>query len=169
MPVKTKLNMKHLYYFILIILVNVITVSEIQAQKPSKHEKDVWMREMQQVKNDYISKQLDLSVEQRKKFMPLYNRMERDMRRVVDDTRKMARQVSQQGEEASELEYEKAAEAMFECKAKEGDVEVRYYKEFKKILTPKQLFKLKSAERDFTKKLMKEHRKAKKENKKRKK
>ena len=49
---------------------------------------------------------------------------------------------------------------MFETKSKEGAIEKQYFAKLKSVLTPKQLFQLKRAERKFTDKLMKEHSKA---------
>lgn len=116
------------------------------------------MKEMQQVKKDFISKSLDLTAEQKAKFFPLYENMEGEIRKCSAKTSRMARDVKGKGDKATDLEYEKASEAMFELKSKEGAIEMKYYQEFKKVLTPRQLFKLKKAEKDFTKKLMKEFR-----------
>ncbi len=129
------------------------------AQKPQQKERDAWMKEMQQVKKDFISKNLELTAEQKAKFFPLYEKMENEVRQCTAQTSRMSRDVKGKGDKASDLEYEKAAEAMFELKSKEGAIEMKYYHEFKKVLTPRQLFKLKKAEKDFTKNLMKEYRK----------
>lgn len=148
---------------ILILSLILMTPSMVHGQKqPSEKDKSAWMKEMQDVKCEYIMNSLNLSHEQRAKFKPLYRKMEGEVKKNLDDTYKMAHQVKQKGAEATDLEYEKAAEALFESKSKEAAIEMKYYKEFKKILKPKQLFKLKKAERDFTKKLMDEHKKAKK-------
>ena len=40
------------------------------AQKPTDRERQMWMKEMQQYKNDYISRKLELSEEQKTKFYP---------------------------------------------------------------------------------------------------
>lgn len=126
------------------------------AQNDAKRQE--WMKEMQQVKNEYIAKSLALTEEQKAKFFPLYERMDKEVRKVSEDARKMARDVQAKGDKATDLEYEKAAEALYEVKGRESQVEMKYFAEFKKILTPKQLYKLKDAERDFTKQLMKKHR-----------
>lgn len=148
----------------IIFLFTFASVVQSAAQKqPSRQDKNAWMKELQQVKNDYILKQLNLNHEQKAKFFPLYNKMEKEINKNSEETFKMARQVKEKGDKATDLEYEKAAEAMFESKAKEAAIEMKYYAEFKKILTPRQLFKLKRAERNFTKQLMKEHRKMKNE------
>ena len=79
-----------------------------------------------------------------------------DMRAVNDQTMKMEHAIKK-NKEATDLEYEKLAEAQFEQKAREAKIELKYLKEFKTILTPRQLIKLKKAERDFSRELMKKH------------
>ena len=113
--------------------------------------------------NEYIARKLDLSEEQKTKFLPLYNRMDEEMRQAAEQAMKMEREVRKKGKQATDLEYEKAAEAQFELKGKENIIEMKY---FKKMLSPCQLFKLKKAERDFSRELMKKHNERKRENKK---
>lgn len=144
---------KLLFVLIALILLPVA----ISAQKPTSRERQTWMKEMQQYKNDYISHKLELTDEQKAKFLPLYNRMEDEVRNMADQAMRMDREVRKKGDAATDLEYEKAAEAQFELKAKEAQVELKYLNEFKGVLSPKQLFKLKKAERDFSRELMKKH------------
>ncbi len=80
------------------------------AQKPTDRERQVWMKEMQQYKNDYISRKLELSEEQKTKFLPIYNRMESEIRKISDQTMRMEREVRKKGDAATDLECEKAAE-----------------------------------------------------------
>ncbi len=138
-----------------------VSVSAQSSKQPSKQDKTAWMKEMQQVKNEFISNSLNLNHDQKAKFIPLYNKMEKEINKTIEATNKLEQQVKAKGDAATDLEYEKVAEAMFECKGKEAAIEMKYFKEYKKILTPRQLVKLKKAERDFTRKLMKEHRKMK--------
>ena len=60
--------------------------------------------------------------------------------------------------DASDTELEAAAQAVFDLKQKEGRIEAEYFEKFKEILTPRQLLKLKSAERKFAQYLMRHHR-----------
>lgn len=144
---------------LLIIIALILLPVAMCAQKPTERERQTWMKEMQQYKNDYISRKLELTEEQKTKFLPLYNRMETEVRKLSDQTMKMERDVRKKGDAATELEYEKAAEAQFELKAKEAQIELKYFKEFKTVLKPQQLLKLKRAERDFSRELMKHHEK----------
>lgn len=128
------------------------------AQRPSGRDRESWMKEIQQYKNDFIAKKLELTDEQRAKFMPLYNSMDEEIRKVQEESEQLSRQTLAKDGKATDLEYEKAAEAMYELKGRENDIEMKYFNEYKTILTPKQLFKLKDAEKDFTRELMKQHR-----------
>ncbi|MCM1052268.1 MAG: hypothetical protein NC349_09925 [Paenibacillus sp.] len=151
---------------ILIMIALMLLPIALLAQKPSPREREAWMKEMQQVKNEYIARKLELSDEQKTKFLPLYNRMDEEMRQVAEQAMRMERDVRKKGAQATDLEYEKAAEAQFELKGKENRIELKYFKDFKTMLTPHQLFKLKKAERDFSRELMKKHNERKRDNKK---
>lgn len=144
---------------LLIIITLLLLPVAMSAQKPTERERQTWMKEMQQYKNDYIARKLDLTDEQKAKFMPLYNRMEAEVRKICEQTMRMERDVRKKGDAATDLECEKAAEAQFELKGKEAQIELKYFKEFKTVLSSRQLLKLKKAEREFSRELMKHHEK----------
>lgn len=143
------------YILVLIMFAAVLGVS---AQSDRRGDRSQWMKEMTQVKNDYIARKLDLSDEQKAKFLPLYNAMDEEIRGIQDETRALEKQTRELGDKASDLQYEKAAEASYELKGRENAVEMKYFDQFKSILTPRQLFKLKDSERDFTRELMNQNR-----------
>lgn len=145
---------KKLIYVLIALILLPIAMS---AQKPTERERRTWMKEMQQYKNDYIARKLELNDEQKAKFLPMYNSMESEVRKICDQTMRMEREVRKKGENATDLELEKAAEAQYELKSKEAQIELKYFKEFKTVLNSKQLLKLKKAERDFSRELMKKH------------
>ncbi|MDE5960696.1 MAG: hypothetical protein K2H08_03130, partial [Duncaniella sp.] len=89
---------------------------------------------------------------------PLYTTMDEEIRKAQGEAEKLYRQTLKKDAKATDLEYEKAAEAVYELKGRENEIEMKYFKDFKQILTPRQLFQLKDAERDFTRELMKQHR-----------
>lgn len=133
----------------------------VSAQRPDSRDREAWMKEMQQFKSDYIAKRLDLSEDQKPKFVDLYNKMDNEVRAAQEEAEMLYRQTYQKKDAASDLECEKAAEAIYELKGRENVIEMKYFNEYKAILTPRQLFKLKEAERDFTRELMKQHRRQK--------
>lgn len=142
---------------LILILLMVSLPTVIYAQKPTERERKVWMKEMRQYKNDFIARKLCLTEEQKAKFLPIYNKMDAEIYKLNDQTMRMERDVKKKGKDATDLEYEKAAEAQFELKAKEAEIEMKYFGEFKKVLNPQQLLKLKRVERDFSRDLMKRH------------
>ncbi len=99
--------------YILIIIAFLLLPIALLAQKPTQRERDSWMKEMQQVKNEYIARKLQLTDEQKAKFLPVYNRMEAEVRVAAEQAMQLERQVRRKGEKASDLEREKAAEAQF--------------------------------------------------------
>ena len=142
--------------FSIVFSIAAATVSplSIQAQRPSERERVTWMKEIQQYKNDFLIKKLALNDEQKTSFLPLYNSMEDEVRKVQEEAGQLYQQTMRKGDKATDLEYEKAAEAAYELKGRENEIEMKYFKDFKSILTPQQLFKLK----DVTRQLMRQHR-----------
>ncbi len=150
---------RHLIYSLILILAALGISMEASAQpRPTNRDRQTWIKEMQQYKTDFISKKLNLTEEQKARFTPLYNSMDEEIRKTQEEADQLYRQTEKKGVKASDLEYEKAAEASYELKGRENEIEMRYFKEFKAILTPKQLFQLKDAERDFTRQLMRHQR-----------
>lgn len=139
---------------ILIALIFVATAAAATAQGRASREQ--WMTEMRQYKRAYLAKELDLSKEQQNKFFPLYEEMEDECARLDEDTRQMERRVAQAAD-ASDLEYEKATEAIYETKVKQAEIEKEYSAKFREVLSAKQLFRLKEADRKFARDMMRQH------------
>ncbi|MDE7143055.1 MAG: hypothetical protein K2O33_09230, partial [Muribaculaceae bacterium] len=102
--------MKKLVLIALIIAAAVTAAPDAAAQGKVSREK--WMTEMRQYKRAYLAKELDLTKEQQNKFFPLYEAMEDECARLDEDTRQMERRVAE-APDASDLEYEKAAETIY--------------------------------------------------------
>ena len=107
-----------------------------------------------------MADRLKLTDEQKAKFVPVYEEMDERTAKIERETRQMEREVRKKGAQATDTEYEKAAEALTELKGKQGAIEMEYLPKFKSILTKEQLFKMKGAERDFMRELMDRHRKS---------
>lgn len=139
--------------FFLTLLALLIPALGLSAQTPdndSIDRKETFLKEFRDYKHRFLTKELSLSREQRDKFFPLYDQMEDETTTLNNDTRQLERRISESTEKVNDLEYEKATEALFELKIKEGEIEKSYLPKFAEILSPAQLFKLKSAERSFT-------------------
>lgn len=139
-------------------------LSTIEAQKkPSKEERQQWFKEMREYKHNFLIKELALEEDQQEAFFKVYDAMEDETFKLHHGTRKLQRELSKKDADVTDIEYEKAAEALFELKYKEAQIELKYFEQFKNVLTKKQLFLLKKAEDKYTRHLMRQHDKHKKE------
>lgn len=128
------------------------------AQQPEEtSERSKWFKEIREYKHNFFSKELALSAEQQEQFFPLYDTMEDEITKLNNETRELEQKI-RDTENPTDLEYETATTAMLELKNKEYEIEKSSYEKFSRILSKKQLFKLKGAERQFTRGLMKHHR-----------
>jgi len=141
---------------LLLVIAIIMPVAALAQKDHSKGSRAQWWKEMQEYKHNFIANEIGLSDEQKEKFFSVYTEMEKATFQLNKQTRDLEKKVMD-NKSASDIEYEKAAEALFELKEKEGAVEKAYFDKFKEILTPKQLFKLKLAERKFTREAMKHH------------
>ena len=108
-----------------------------------------WTKEMLDYKHDYLVKETSMTQAQRDKFMPIYEAMEKEIFAVYRNAREQSKKVTA-SKKASDDEYATAAKAMADVKYKVGEIESRYFNQFAKILSKKQLFLLKQAEIKFT-------------------
>ena len=141
------------------ILLAVLAMAPVANAQKNSAERTAWLKEMTRYKHDFMTKELKLTDEQRKAFLPLSAAMEADTRRTAGEAMNMAKKVIEKGDKATDTEKEKAAEALYEIKGKENAIEMRYFAKFKTILTPDQLLKLKKVERKFNRHILKQHRK----------
>lgn len=142
--------------YITILWLSFMAAFMASAAPQSAGERDQWLAEMRQYKRVYFIKELDLTADQKSKFFPVYEEMEDRIAKLNDETRALEKRVADLPN-ASDLEYEKAAEAMYDSAVKSAEIEKEYMEKFRGILTPKQLFRLKAVERQFNRELMKQH------------
>ncbi len=141
--------MKHILTFLLCLFV----AAAAQSAPQDKAKRAQWFNNMVNSKIEYLSKQMNLEGDQKVQFEKTYRAMVNETSKIASETRRLERNVSKK-DNASDLEYEKAAEAIAEFKSKEGAIELRYFNQFKTFLTKKQLFQLKIAEDRWMKELM---------------
>ena len=116
-------------------------VCNLQAQ-------DKRAKEKLEQKHEFIVKETGMSQAQRDKFMPLYEAMEKEIYNANHNAREQAKKISASNK-VSDDEYARAAKNLSETKSKEAEIENRYFNQYAKILTKKQLFLLKYAEIKF--------------------
>lgn len=156
--------MKRVTIFTLLMLL--LSVMPAAADKKQPTPRQQWFKELSQYKRSFMTKELCLTEQQQQKFFPLYEEMEKKIMKANEETRALEHKIDHSKEKVTDLEYEKAAEAQFEVKGREAAIEASYLPKFKQVLTPKQLYKLKHAEKKFTRELMKQHQLKQRQNKK---
>ena len=114
--------------------------------------------DMYQAKHEMIIEELGLTPTQQKQFMPQYEQMEREVYQVNRNARALASEVEKK-KNPSDRDYEAAASALSRTRVQEGEIEAKYFEKFSKILSKKQLFQLKQAERKFTQEMISKKRK----------
>ena len=133
---------------ILITALIVTTTMWAQGNSRSKFATDMY-----QAKHEMIIEELGLTQTQQKQFMPLYEQMEREIYQVNRNARALAAEVEKK-KNPTDRDYEAAASALSHTRVQEGDIETKYFEKFSKILSKKQLFQLKQAERKFTQQML---------------
>lgn len=141
---------------LLVALAILLAVPATYAQRRTRNDDDrrkEWMTEMRNFKHEFFKKELGLTREQETPFFNAYDQMDDELIRIGEETRQLERKINASGD-ATDTEMESAARTLFEQKKKEADVELKYFEEFKNILTKRQLLKLKETERRFNRALL---------------
>ncbi len=139
------------------LLLAIILPQSAAAQlKSAENLRAKWFSELRQVKRNYFIKELDLDREQQNKFFPLYEEMEDKTFRIDDEARQMEQRIAD-AKDATDTEYEKTAEALYDADVQTAQIRREYMDKFKTILTRRQLFELKGVEKKFSREMMRQH------------
>lgn len=123
------------------------------AEKPIPDDKrEQYKEKLRQYQHQVISRELDLSRDEANKFFPVYDQMCDELKRVGRETRTLAQRTAN-NPNASAIECENSARALFEQKKTEAEIELRYFDQFKELLSPQQLLGLRDAEATFRKEI----------------
>lgn len=147
--------MKHLRLLILA-LVALLGAPHLSAQLQDD-DRDRYINEIRAYKHDFLARDLDLSRDQQRTFFEAYDAMEDEIMQLNADTRALERSVSDNAD-ATEVETEAAISAVYSQKQREAEIENEYLERFRQILSPRQLLRLKAAERRFNQRLMRQSR-----------
>jgi Spy/CpxP family protein refolding chaperone len=127
-----------------------------QAQRLSDEDLQKALTEMRNFKHSVFTKELQLTKDQQQKFFDVYDAMDRELMVIGNEVRDLERKTLAD-DKASDTECAATARALFEQKKRESDVELKYFDRLADVLTPRQLIKLKSAERKIAMQLANYH------------
>ncbi|MGN0238041.1 MAG: hypothetical protein ACI4AK_08175 [Lepagella sp.] len=140
-------------YLILALLAIFTFTSPLAAQNKNRgKDREEMKREIQEFKLKFLAQEMDLEESKQKQFFELYTQMEEEKLKVIKDTKALEKKLKD-AENATDAEYETVSKAITAAKEKEAEIEKRYDEKFSQFLSPRQIFKMKSAEQKFRDKM----------------
>lgn len=115
------------------------------------------LKEIKAQKSAYITAQLALTPEQAQQFWPIYNEMDEKQDELRKELRDLHKGAKGDGT-ISEEEASRILDNALQTRQKELDLEKTYAERFKKSIGAVKTLKLKKAERDFNKEVLKRFR-----------
>lgn len=146
--------MKKLTLIFLMLFSLLSVFAQDDSDRANDDRRKQFYKEVRDYKHNFLAKELNLTREQQKEFFAVYDEMEDAVAALTEETRDLEKKITENIDDASDLELDKATEAIFDLKVKEGEMERTYAEKYRTILTKKQLFLLKSAERNFNRELL---------------
>ncbi len=108
---------------------------------------------VEQYRIAFITKRLDLTVEEAKQFWPVYNKYQDELEALRRNNKTDLDNIDFSKMSADEADAK--AKEMIAQKQAELDVQKKYYGEFKKVIPPQKVLMLMKAEKDFKAQLVK--------------
>lgn len=131
----------------ILILLFVLSGWALQAQAQPGRDK------VEQYRIAFITKRLDLTVDEAKLFWPVYNKYQDELETLRKNNKADLDNIDFSKLTADEADAK--AREMIGQKQAELDVQKKYYGEFKKVIPPQKVLMLMKAEKDFKAQLVK--------------
>ena len=136
-----------------LILMIIVALPPLYAGDDDSAKKEKMFKEMREFKMKYLAKEIDLSDAQKQKFFELYDEMSNQRDACYREVRKMEKKLKKDGKDATEEDYQNVTAALNKANAAAAEIEKTYNDKFAEFLSPKQIYKLKEAEKTFREKL----------------
>lgn len=153
---KQKLFALMLLMFVCSIQTSVFAQNDKKAKVEKRERPRISPEQMMQRQTRYVANQLALSDAAQAKFIEVYNKYQTELRSCHNQKREKLDKDRKAYKELTDAEITARIEARFAQSHKILDIREKYYNEFKKILTPRQIQKMYKAEKDIQKKVHKE-------------
>lgn len=108
--------------------------------------------EFRKAKQEYLTRELELSEKESKAFFPLYEEFQKKKKDIYEENQ----QLMARADIAGEKEYRKIINRLLDLQIMSDELEKKYYDKFSQVLSYKKLFKLNKAESAFQKHMLKE-------------
>ena len=104
-------------------------------------------------KNAFITAEMGLTPEEAASFIPLCNELQEKMFEAGRECRKLSKDLKH-NENATDADYLKVIDECVSVNIRQAQLEKEYYEKFKKILSPKKLYRYKRADGRFAREFM---------------
>lgn len=132
-----------------------LSASANDNKRPSTPEsRQRWEAEMVQYKHDILARELNLKESQMTRFFALYDALDRDRRAQFMKVRDARKAISRKAN-PTDAELTEAARLERTVASNVSALEMKYFNEYVKVLTPQQLYKLSGAEKKIMRDLRK--------------
>lgn len=138
----------------LLILVLVCSTFTAFAQRPGRMGGGANREDIESMKIAYLTKKLELTPDEAKKFWPVFNQFSEELKSVRSNRRKTGREAKEDFDNLSDKELEKIVDGDIAMRQQELDVIKKYNSQFKQVLPMKKVAALYRAEDDFKKELL---------------
>lgn len=120
----------------------------------AQNKKPVFSKEEFRAKQEaYLSDKAELTKEEAARFFPIYFELQDRKKAINDKAWQKARKGKEPG--TTDAEYEEIIDGMVKARIECDELDLEYLQRFKKLLSPKKLFKLQRAEAKFRRDLLK--------------
>lgn len=109
-------------------------------------------REFKEFKMKFLAQEMELKESQQERFFELYDKMICEKKAAFSKVHQLEKKL-RSGKELTNAEYEQYQTLMDEARAKDLEIDKRYNAEFLKVISSKQLYKMKQAEGKFKDKI----------------
>lgn len=126
--------------------------SAVEAPQKEKKSREQVFREIQEFKKKYLAQEMELTEDQQRPFSDLYDEMcvkKKDLMKTVKEAERKVKK----NKDATEEDYQAVTEAWNFVRTRDAEIVEEYDAKFSKFLSQKQIFKMKSAEEKFRKKM----------------
>lgn len=139
---------------ILFILLFCSSSLQLIAQGPGRPDRGGVREDIESMKIAYLTKKLELSPDEAKKFWPVYNQYSDELKNIKNSRRKSIRDAKEDLDNLSDAELEKIVDGDIIKRQQELDIIKKYNSQFKQVLPIKKVAALYRAEEDFKKELL---------------
>lgn len=134
------------------VLFSLTVYNNVDAQEKKK---TFDLEAFQKERADFLIKEMGLTNEEAKVFIPLCNELMSKKFTLNKEVRRFGRTLSKKGKNVTSADYENFSQLMIKNKLIEAQLDKEYYQKFKTILSAEKIYKFQLAETKFMKRTVK--------------